>query len=306
MKYQLFNPPTLTGKYLPRVLKSRWLTTGPECERLKVDLSRMFHIAPERVVLGSSATALWQAVLDVLQPRLIALTKKTWPGIKHALPITFKGANTLDLITHLGGAASIDEDEKNIQNVAWTVLDACHSWLPMTPGYDASFTSFYPTKLVPGAEGGALFLHTDRIKTEDIEAAINCGQLPAHKRGTAALTDRFGRKGAMTDVQAALNREALELHDGYYQENVAFGWWKMRAEAEEQRVAFRNQPVRPYLFQVDCPPARIPTVRGRLAKQGIPTAWNFPPSGLITIPAHDALSERDCRKIMKTVKECLK
>jgi len=116
----------------------------------------------------------------------------------------------------------------------------------------------------------------------------------------------------MTDVTAALNLEELELAPAHI-EDVTNAWSQMRVEADRLGVPYRDQPVRPYLFQVDL--SDQPHWSGRpglredvgltmesLRHRNIPTAWNFRPAPLVTVPCHNGA---DARVVMEAVAEVL-
>jgi dTDP-4-amino-4,6-dideoxygalactose transaminase len=307
----LFNPPRLTSKYLGSVLASGWLTAGPECEKLRYELGVFYSWEPSAIVLGASATACWQALLDVVGAASVDITTATWPGMLNARPYD-RGRRApppvhVRVDTCIGGSALYDEERRKPHrglHEDYRVLDACHSAEPDRT-YDASLISFYPTKLIPGAEGGALFLERSCSHLAlELEMALNCGQVPAYSRGGAALRGGFGRKGNMTDVAAALNREALELSSEYAHQ-IYCAWCELRRAAEEVDVGYRPQKGRPYLFQMTCPATEVQAVRGRLAeRQGVPSAWNFPPAGLVTLPCFPGLTREQAEDIVNLYKEC--
>lgn len=300
MKYKLHDPPRLQGKYLSGVLSSGWLTTGPECMKLREALAKRFCLPASRIVLASSATAAFQGVLDCILGRsdYVRITEATWPGMRqavlHAGGECVHGDAEVVVRTDIGGARC---DDRPCPAGARYVHDACHSWLP-DPAADFAIASAYPTKLVPGAEGGVVFC----AREEDactLEAHLYCGLRPGGA-GEGEEPAVCGRKANMTDVAAALNREALEQFDDYAAA-IRESWEWLRLEAAKRGVPYRDQPVRRYLFQVECRPSEVPTFRSRLREVGIPSAWNFRPSGLITLPCGPHVGPKEARDILETV-----
>jgi dTDP-4-amino-4,6-dideoxygalactose transaminase len=106
----------------------------------------------------------------------------------------------------------------------------------------------------------------------------------------------------MTDVTAALNLEALEVSP-YYIEAIGDSWRGLAAEADRQGVAYRPQNTRPYLFQAMVPPKEVPAIRESLKERGIPSAWNFRPAGLVTLPCFPGMLPHEIKQVVGAVRE---
>lgn len=287
---RLHDNPKLTGKYLDRVLASGWYTTGLWNERLKVKVAEETGWSADRIVLASSATAAFQAIIDLLsmavpRPR-VYITESTWPGLHHIVDNLCRRDSSekavVTVTTDIGGRNWIDPPDTHKYTKEYIhVHDACHSWWP-SPAALFSFASFYPTKLAPGAEGGVIFCrHWNHVET--LERLLYCGLRPGHAGGE--LPSYPGRKANMPDTQAALNLEAMELFSSNVR-RIHDQWHQLAEYAKNLDVPYRDQPIRPYLFQVEVPQGRVVSFRKKLLYLGVPTAQNFPPSPLVTVPLH--------------------
>lgn len=307
---ELFQTPRLTGKYLDKVLSSGWYTSGPMGQRLcdKVAAFLGMGISPDRVVLASSATAGFQAVLDSCRAhgaKTVSITDATWPGMHQAIQHAGLGRAApdgfadIDVYTDIGGASEIDERDHFPEPVK--IHDCCHSWLP-AHGRDFYVMSFYPTKLVPGAEGGVVICPYNDV-AEEVAARLYCGLEPG--AAGQGKEPRFpGRKANMTDVTAALNLEALEVAP-YYIKTIGDSWRGLAAEADRRGVIYRAQNIRPYLFQAMVAPKEVPAIRESLKERGIPSAWNFRPAGLVTLPCFPGMSPAEMAQVITAVREVL-
>ncbi len=338
---KLFNPPRLTGKYLDAVLASKWLTTGPMCARLRETVAEFLRVRPGQVVLAASATAGFQGVLDLIGSRAVAadpydgtwvqIADATWPGMHHAIrhgvgindrwdPQSHcKDTPDVVILTDIGGRRLIDKSgPSDISGRTWEeyipddgltgIHDACHSWLPL-PWADFGICSFYPTKLVSGAEGGVVVCKREE-DADELAAWLYCGLSPG-SAGQGHSPTVSGRKANLTDVAAALNLEALEAAPTYIQA-IDDTWRKMAELADRMGISYRDQPVRPYLFQIEVPGVRgelddpestIPMYMSTLRNRGIPTAWNFRPAQLLTLPCFPGLTRADAEYILTAYKE---
>src|SRR5690606_18193980 len=205
----------------------------------------------------------------------------------------------LSVVTEIGGQLNDMEIEDSYADSV--LVDACHSWVPRKWA-QYSLASFYPTKLVPGGEGGAVFC-LDEWDAFEIQAILDCGYGPdswkdiAEGRGRNGARSSPAIKGHMTDVQAALNLEALLYFDRYVMEQGE-AWARLMSAAEGFRCAelVKPQPIRPYIFQMRSKdPDRV--IRA-LAGVGVPSTRNFPPSPWVTLPAHKGISDKDARDIV--------
>jgi dTDP-4-amino-4,6-dideoxygalactose transaminase len=224
-------------------------------------------------------------------------------AIQHAgcfiFPETYDRKPDVRVLTDIGGRRSIDP----IQDIQGTVYihDACHSWMP-DPAAAFGLVSFYPTKLVPGAEGGAVICSHEEA-AEELASWLYCGLVPG-SAGQGHRPERAGRKANMTDVTAALNREALELAPAHIRA-TGEAWLQLADAAFRRDIPYRYQNERPYLFQVEVPfEENVQPFRARLAARGVPSAWNFRPSSLVTIPCLPGTTQSRAKDLMDKVKEC--
>lgn len=191
------------------------------------------------------------------------------------------------ILTSIGGSALIDPNRRESDEGQTWIHDACHSWM-LEWWADWTFFSLYPTKLVPGVEGGVVVAPSEE-DAEELEKWLYCGLRPGGAgRGEKPWCP--GRKANMTDVNAALNLEALELAPDYI-EGIQESWRAYAELATEHMIPYRGQPYRAYLFQIEVPASKVMDVRESLATWGVPSAWNFPPAGLVTIPLYPRMSK---------------
>lgn len=220
----------------------------------------------------------------------------------------------LCVLTDIGGRRPIDASGPCVSNEMTTttrgrasefryyIHDACHSWLP-DPNADFGLVSFYPTKLVPGAEGGAVFCrNTDDARR--LREWLYCGLTP----GTAAsgiCPSVPGRKANMTDVAAELNREALALAPDYICA-IEKTWMRMASMAAILGVPYRDQPVRPYLFQIEFGSnSDMVGIMAAMRRRGISVARNFRPAPLLTVPCYPEMDADTLSYILRAVREYL-
>lgn len=324
----LFKLPRHSGKYIKGVLKSGWYAPGPLGELLKKKLGEMFTYSPEQIVLTASATASFGAVLGLIRwagsNLQVAISDHTWAGMYRTLEQEGFHENTAGVAdvrvdSDLGGATT-----HNIPigpQPPFTIQDCSHGWIPRQ-GYDFSIASFYPTKLVPGAEGGVIFCKS-RENAALLEKQINCGlgalwALPGPGHSLAKVPGRhgqgraydvvghaIGRKATMPDLLAAINLEALEGHREYA-EGIAKSWRLLEAAAMGLGIRYVFQDVQPYLFQVELPNTpSVPRARAALLERGVETAWNFPPAPLLTVPCWPGMAFSTAVGIMKEVRKVL-
>lgn len=318
-KIPLFRPPILTGKYLHRVLRSRWLTAGPWVEKFREACGRQFGVDHRRIHLAARATSCFQAVMDHLQatmaPDLTYITPSTFPGmhlaIRHAgQRMTHVSGRNVDVavVTDIGGARLCKEDANAKFSIGTLfVHDACHSgteWLGHSP--DFTLFSCYPTKPIPGGEGGICICPSREI-AEELELRVSSGLSTAYGRSpTAPLRPTVaGRETHMTDVQAALNLEALELSNDYMA-RIEESWNRLAAAAWNLGVPYRGQAVRPYLFQVPLDDInKLLHFKRCCGRHGIPTAWNFSPSCMVTLPCFPRMSHGTAKWIVEKARRIL-
>lgn len=295
------------GKYVSTVLTSRHLTTGPQVEGLRRELATYCRVDVEQVVLGSSASGLFQAWLDYMERKWFDLAI-TWEGVS-AWPLFWNlvryrfGAGTayregkaVTIHTDIGGAQM-----PTARHQAEVFHDACHGW---TVGKLAQFTllSFYPTKLCSGAEGGALVCKSADAARE-IQVLANCGLSAAGKSPDFNDMDPRGRKANMTDVAACLNREALEGVN-IRKRQIELAWYETHAAylahgGDDERVL--QQTLQPYLFQVMA--RDVGAARHVAALAGVASQVNFPPAKYVTLPCYGGMTESQRREVVKVAVE---
>jgi len=313
MRCNMFAPPKLRGKYLDKVLSSGWYTVGDMNERLLRALGEFWGVPRKHLLLTSSATAACMAVMtEKVAPcgcrcDEVYVTKATFSGIHHVCPQVEHDPSRLNsmeaaIITDIGGARPIDEGVELFSNQQslyakrriW-LRDICHSWI-LDTRFDFCFASFYPTKLVPGAEGGVLYCRDPEDRAR-LRWMINCGIVP----GTGVDGGvEWGYPLHMGDVQAALNLEALENSPAYMQ-NCWELWQSLAKLAKDRNLPYREQPLRPYLFQLEV--NDVPEFRKQMRACGYPTQCNFPPAPLVTLPMDLWMSVIERTKMMDTAKE---
>jgi len=298
-KLPLFNTPKLRGKYLDKVLASGHLTAGPMVEELERRLRE--RTGAGAVICTSSACAAWEAVLRVIKPVGVGGRMDTFPVVFDLVDRFMDGTyEMIGLVTHIGGRETqwVDEEQLVRDGDEWIVEDCCHIGLPACAGkVDMAFTSFYPTKLLAGAEGGALMLLSTKavMWQQELRQMVHCG-FSGWPRNYFDRTP--GAKLHMTDVQAALNLEALEGFDEY-RDRVA-GEWLKRAPTLERVV---DVSARPYLLQVETSREWNRARWDKIWQWPISTAWMFPPNNRLTVPMFPGMSDSEWRLVQKCVKE---
>jgi len=306
MKLPLFKPPILTGKYLSRVLKSRWLTTGPVTEKFRLAVARHFDVDPGRIALAGRATAIWQAILDYYaldfkeKKNVVYIAEHTFTGMKQAIGHAGLSRTNIDdadivVLTDIGGRSWIEPVPPARPYLL--IHDACHSW--QLANVNAHFTIFscYPTKFVPGAEGGVAIC-SDSTIAHEIELRVSSG-LPAPGCIEPICV---GREYHMTDVQAALNIEALERSEKY-QAELNQSWERLARCCARKKIEYRFMSAPHYLFQLPLKNTdSVVHLQIFLRSEGIESGWHFPPLPLITLPLFPEMSETSCCRIIDTIR----
>lgn len=304
---RLFDPPRLFGQYLSEVLQSRHLTTGPLVEKLREALAARFGTSRDKVVLGASATACGCALIDMLQRRFRALFidfsgVATWPLFKKhcnqalrpqldgPMPICVKWWTDIGGL-NFGGRAISPPSPADKLNLP-VVVDACHSCY-YDPWVSFTLMSFYPTKLMSGAEGGVV-LCADPADASELQEILNCGmpseswaEMTRFARSWDHTIHPLARKANMSDVQAAFALEGLQ-HFARQKMKTRDAWCRLYQEIMDQRPILAEKVLlqrEPYLFQILV--KDVPRARAWFKEQGMPTAWNFMPAPYVTIPCHN-------------------
>jgi hypothetical protein len=280
----------LRGKYLGKVLKSRWLTTGPMCERLKEALAEKFEWEKDRIALANSATACWQALLDD-SSGLVTQREDTFVSMKDA-EADHGVSPSLDSFTHVHTFLGGLDAEPAWPAFSTEVADCTHIGHPWKDA-DYSLLSFYPTKPIPGAEGGAMFCWSKEA-ADNLSRLVDCGFSGQPRNYETRV---WGRKANMTDVQAALALEALELSEGYM-DGLREAWGRMALDCPGD-FNYVDVSDRPYLFQLVLPEGvKVPEVQKRLS---FPTGWHFPPNRRLTLPLFSGMTDRVIHTMFKEI-----
>ena len=234
-----------------RVLRSGWLTTGEECLFLEEELSRYLSI-PHVVSMASCTAALETAVAYLDLPPGSRIAVPTWTFVSTALAAVRHGAtpvlldveeDTLNvsvksleaalsagidaaIIVHVGGVP-ISRDVRDLcaaESVpiiedAAHALGACDDRGRVAGRHmvGACF-SFYATKNLTSAEGGALTTEDDGLANFARSFRLHGLSRDAYTRyrpGSTASYDLLspGIKANLPDLLAALARSQLERYD---------------------------------------------------------------------------------------------
>jgi dTDP-4-amino-4,6-dideoxygalactose transaminase len=289
----LFKPAPLSGKYARRVAASPHRTTGPQCARLKKALAAEFPMwTPDQIVLGNSATACFEALLRVMKGKVLFIgeTYPLLPSINQRQP---SHSAVLGYVhTDIGGVTA--------DRFAGYLLDCCHSWAP-SHRFEYSLVSFYPTKLVPGVEGGALFCQST-LMAQRLQATLNCGFFQDLDRTRTRVWEDMesnAMKGNMTDVAAAYNREALE-HLHHQIRGIRNTQVQICREIFEHPRLRRGR----YLMQVQVPD--VPEAQKIAKGMGVASGWNFPPNQWLTVPSWAGMNEDQIGKVTAVVRKLLR
>lgn len=249
-----FACPDITGadvEAVAGVLRSGWITTGSECERLEDDLARWLHA--DHVVAVSSCTAALEIAFAFLGlPPGARVGVPTWTFAASALVPARYGAvpvlldvdpRTLNVsmaslvaaldegleavvVVHFGGvpvgADILDECARRgvpvIEDAAHAFGARDHRGLVAGQGTNGAAYSFYATKNLTSAEGGALA--TDNEELADFARSyrlhgLTRGAWNRYRPDGSPLYDVAvpGIKANLPDVLAALARSQLSRYD---------------------------------------------------------------------------------------------
>lgn len=317
-KLPLFKPPRLEGKYLKEVLQSGHLTAGPWVERLEAAIAKEAGVEPTGVVCTSSACAAWEALLRVLRPATVSVREDTFPLIKDLARSVGRRAEVVGpwekaevgVITHIGGCEGAGWRQVKPE-CDWLVEDACHIGIGGSTSVewtaDFWFTSFYPTKLLSGAEGGVLVAETERALVEmpRVRQVVNCGFLGWPRDYYSRVS---GAKLHMTDLQASLNMEALDkFEDRVAAVGAAAGelCCDLRTALAGGEAVAVDMEHTPYLAQVSIGRPWTRELWKKAKELPIETAWNFPPNRRLTVPMWPGMTAEEREVVAQSVKELL-
>lgn len=234
-----------------RVLRSGWLTTGEECLLLEGELARYLSI-PHVISMGSCTAALETAAAYLDLPPGSRIAVPTWTFVSTALAVVRHGAlpvlldvdeDTLNvspksvelalsdgvdaaIVVHFAGAPVSREvrDLYAAESVP-VIEDAAHALgasdeRGRVAGRDmvAACFSFYATKNLTSAEGGALATQDERLATFARSFRLHGLSRDAYARyrpGSTATYDLVsaGIKANLPDLLAALARSQLGRYD---------------------------------------------------------------------------------------------
>ena len=317
------SPPDVTEsdvEAVTRVLRSGWLTTGEECTRLERELAS--YLGAVEVVAVASCTAALEiafAVLDLPPGARVAVP--TWTFVASALAPARQGArpvlldvdgDTLNIspgalaaelehgldavvAVHFGGVPVDREvlrlcaaaDVPVVEDAAHALGAEDHRGRIAGRGTVAACFSFYATKNLTAAEGGALVTESpalaDFARSHRLHG-LSADAFARYRPGGPASYDlrRPGMKANLPDVLAALARSQLARYE------------EMQARRREMVRRYRKElagipDVRPvprelveggadHLMAVVLP-EWVPrdAIRTRLAEAGIGTSVHFQP-----------------------------
>lgn len=233
-----------------RVLRSGWLTTGEECLLLEAELARYLSI-PHVVSMASCTAALETAIAYLGLPPGARIAVPTWTFVSTALAAVRNGAvpvlldvdedtlnvstNSIEaalsegidaaLVVHFGGVP-VSPDVRHLCAAEGVpvIEDAAHALgasdeRGRVAGRDtgAACFSFYATKNLTSAEGGALATDDDRLASFARSFRLHGLSRDAWARyrpGSTATYDLVcpGIKANLPDLLAALARSQLQRY----------------------------------------------------------------------------------------------
>jgi dTDP-4-amino-4,6-dideoxygalactose transaminase len=301
------------------VLRSGWLSTGAECVGLEADLAE--YVGAKHVIAMSSCTmALQIAVASLRLPAGARVGVPTWTFVASAAAVVHAGAvpvmldvepDTLNLSAEALSAAADGLDAVMIVHFAGTPVDrsvlevAERAGLPVIEdaahalgaadergpisgiGTVGACYSFYATKNLTSAEGGALATHDDDLaayaRSQRLHGLSN-DAWGRYRVGASTSYDVLepGLKGNLPDVLAAIARSQLRRFDAMqarrrvivdrYREAVSAlpGCGMVPGEAHPGSAD--------HLFVVVLPEgAERSAITAAMAEQGIGTSVHFRP-----------------------------
>lgn len=250
-----FAPPDISADDIAavtRVLRSGWLTTGPECAALEAELADYLQV-PHAIAVSSCTAAIEIAYAALGLPPGARVGVPSWTFVSSALAPHHHGAlpvlldvepDTLNLSAtslasaledgldavvgvHFGGVAlpetvhalCRDAGVPLIEDAAHALGTRDHRGRALGSGSAGACLSFYATKNLTSAEGGALV--TDDGDLADFARAFRLHGMSKdawrrYEPGQFAQYDLVapGIKANLPDVLAALARSQLTRFDG--------------------------------------------------------------------------------------------
>lgn len=249
-----FAPPDITEAEIAaveRVMRSGWLSTGEECAGLEADLAARVG-APHVIAMSSCTAALEIAVASLRLPPGARVGVPTWTFAASATSVVHRGGvpvlldadpDTLN-VSPAAVAAAIDDgiDALMVVHFAGTPVDRAVLDLARDAGIpvieDAAHAlgttdhrgqvsgsgtvgacySFYATKNLTSAEGGALATHDDEVAEYARRQRLHGLSRDAWNRYAVGGQSQYdiiepGYKANLPDVLAAIARSQLRRFD---------------------------------------------------------------------------------------------
>lgn len=296
-----------------KVLKSGWLTAGPECDAFETEAAALLA-APASVAVSSCSAGLHLALLaagigpgdEVIVPAITFVS--TAHAVRHVGaapvfcdvdPIHFNMApdsvaklvsdRTRAIIAvHYAGVSCDLDALRAIAKQRGLVLigDAAHAFGsshgdgPIGASADLTVFSLYSTKLITSAEGGLVVGSNDLL--DRIRVLRNNGlSRAAHQRDVLGRYDvaTVGFKYTLPDVLAAIGRAQLQKLDGYLARRQAIAAQYSQILADEPDLILPLEaPGRVWwLYTIRfAPTVSRDEVQRRLAEEGVGTSVLFP------------------------------
>ncbi|HWJ63307.1 MAG TPA: DegT/DnrJ/EryC1/StrS family aminotransferase [Acidimicrobiales bacterium] len=234
-----------------RVLRSGWLSTGSECHGLEADLAERVG-APHVIAMSSCTAALEIAVASLRLPPGARVAVPTWTFVASASSVVHAGAvpvlldvepDTLNISPDAVEAAIAEGiDALMVVHFAGTPVDravldlAAEAGVPVIEdaahalgasdhrgpisgvGTVGACLSFYATKNLTSAEGGALITHDDELAAYARSQRLHGLSHDAWDRYRVGANPEYdvrepGLKANLPDVLAVLARSQLERFD---------------------------------------------------------------------------------------------
>ena len=290
------------------VFKSGVLTAGPRVEEFEVRFARYID-APYVVAVNSCSSALFLSLL--YQKKYTKLKTVSIPSVTHAsvansivnagLKLAFRDQ------LHVGEAYSL------LSLLGANITDSAHELHSGCFGRAGGIAcySFYPTKLLGGAEGGAIATDSKEAYTW-LKRASRQGLEP----GTTSWNYKVmfpGWKMDMNDVQAAILNERLWVVDTLNK------WRRHFRDAYNKRLGLDNQSLHVYPILVEDQKGLI----DYMASKKIECSVHFKPLHLqpayksnrkmpvsewwgkheVSLPMHENMSYDDVDRVVKEVKK---
>lgn len=358
-----FFSPSLVDTMLERmkeVLESGWLTSGPNVSHIESFFEDYF-LTPNVVALGSCTASLHLSMIlsGVTKDAEVILPSETFVSTANSIlycggtPIFAEiDPNTMNLdpadvearitertvaiaVVHIAGLPCEMKSFQKIakQNDLILIEDCAHAHGSQYNGKhcgtfgDFACFSFYPTKVVPGAEGGLLITRDGSLK-QITKKLRNQGR---EGFGVEAITE-IGYNYRMNELQACVIYPQLEMLDTFvekrneiakYYDELLSGVSKIETIAKPSNVKHSY-----YSYMIKVPPSQRNKIILKLGEKGIQTSVMYHPvhlqpafrrflgskqgdlpitedacSKLISLPMHLGLSKSDIEYVCNNLSE---